>query len=290
MKGLSPSSPEELHAILEDALRSGKAIRLRSRVLRERGEARLEAILEFLLERGGRADLAGPLHAAVRELVLNAGKANLKRILFEDLNVDAADAAAYQAGMGVFRKQLISRQLSGFASRIKARNLYIHVVFRHSPQVLIIDIENPFGLFAAEETRIREKFRQAAGADNLFDFYVAHGDQVEGAGMGIAMVLILLEQAGLSRRCLSIYTAPVRKCGSGEAEGAGSAAEARTISRIIVPLDAGYRTPRERFEADLDRRGCSAEELRAKVRSGEIVYRLLENAADGATAQSGQTD
>ncbi len=252
----------EIEATLAEAFRNYKTIVLRSRLLRDRGEEKLEIIVDRLLQFLNRHDLAGPIYAAVRELVQNASKANLKRILFEDLGVDPDDDSRYQEGMQIFRRQLIRTKLKGYAPRIVEKRLYFKIRFEYSPEVIVATVRNPFELYEAEEARIRQKFVQARGIDNLYDFYLKHGDTVEGAGMGIAMVLILLNQAGFASRCLSIFTD--RRAGE-------------TVSRMILPLREDYRPPRERFVDEQERRGVTAEALRDMMTRGEVRIPIFEN-------------
>ena len=73
---------------LQTAFNEYRGITFRARLLKEQGEVKLEAIVDRLLRFLNREDLVGPIYAAVRELVQNASKANLKRLLFEDLGID----------------------------------------------------------------------------------------------------------------------------------------------------------------------------------------------------------
>jgi hypothetical protein len=259
------SSGESLQETLSRAFRDYTTIVLKSPLLRETGEEKLETIVDRLLRFLGHPDLIGPVYAAVRELVQNASKANLKRLLFEELRVDPNDSRDYLEGMSVFRQRLIQSRIKGHADLFRARGFYFKIAFQYNTKVLCIRVINPFPLFAAEERRIREKFLHAAGADNLYEFYLRHGDAVEGAGMGIAMVQILLCQAGFSHRALSIYSEPAR---------------GQTVSRIILPLDHEYISPRERFAQEQRRRGISAEELRSEMWRGGIAFPMLSSVVE----------
>jgi predicted ATPase len=245
---------------VEQALASDASLTLRSNALRDSGEEKLEYIVERLFERLERPEIAGPIYSSVRELVQNANKANIKRVLFEDLQVNPDDTGDYQEAMTVFRRQLIRTKIGGFVERLHRRQLFVDVNFRYSRDAVAISVRNAAPLYSAEEARIRAKFRSANSFDNLYDFYLDYGDQVEGAGMGIAMVLILLAQMGLDSRLFTIFADHKRGL---------------TVSRLIAPLRADYRSPRRRFAEELAESGLSAEELRARVRTGEFKLPLV---------------
>ncbi len=238
---------------MDQAIRSGKKITLRSYLLQEKGEAKLEMIVEKILTHLDREDLFGPVYAAVRELVQNASKANLKRILFNDMSLNPLSEEDYKLGMEVFRKCIVESKLGQYRIRIKERHLYFTVTFEFDRKVLIATVKNRFPLFPAEEIRIREKFIFARNMDNLYDFFLTYGDMAEGAGMGIAMVEILLTQAGLDAHNFTIFT-----------DGTSS----ETVARIIVPVSEDYVSTRRQFDQERERLGITAEEMRDRVKDG----------------------
>ena len=96
---------------LDEAFEAGKRITLQSHLLSESGEQSLERMVDFVFRRLGHRTMGGPIYAAVRELVQNAAKANMKRVLFEELEVDPAIESQYAEAMLVFREQLIASRL-----------------------------------------------------------------------------------------------------------------------------------------------------------------------------------
>ncbi|MCP5481034.1 MAG: hypothetical protein H7A21_06355 [Spirochaetales bacterium] len=249
---------------LEEAFDAGKRITLQSHLLSESGEQSLERMVEFVFQRLGHRVVGGPIYAAVRELVQNAAKANMKRVLFEELEVDPAIESQYAEAMLVFREQLIASQLKRFGPRIRELGLFFRVCMDYSSEVVSIAVINDFGLYEPEERRIRQKFIQAGDIDSLVDYFVHFSDSAEGAGMGIAMVKILLQQAGLVPRGFSIFTVDGNR---------------RTVARLIVPLTKTYKMPRDRFTERCLELGCRPEELRAKVHAGEVSFPIFSDRA-----------
>ena len=246
---------------IDAAIQSGKKLTLRSYLLRERGEEILRYMVTAAMTHVGFEDLAGPIHAAARELVQNASKASLKRILFRELELDPANPQDYEKGIQEFRKYLVESKISHYRERIAGKGLFFTASLEWNEAALLITVKNFNALLEVEDRRIREKFTFARTLDNLYDFYIQHGDVTEGAGMGIAMVEILLEEAGVDRHNFTIYS---------------DIEEDATIARIIFPLSKSYLSPRERFERELEKGEYSREELRELVRRGEISLPVME--------------
>ena len=244
----------ELDQTIKDALEKGRAITLRSYMIRDSGEEKLEKILQALLVHFDRRELSGPIHAAIRELVQNASKANLKRVVFNELGVNPYIEEEYQRGMDTFRRYLIKRQLVRYRHKIVEKDYHFNVRFKFNDRVMFITVSNRFPLHPTEDRRIRERFTHAQALDNLYDFYMNYGDTTEGAGMGIAMVELLLSQAGIHRHNFTIFT---------------DHKENATVARMIIPLASDYITPRDQFEAERQRRDISAADLRYLIQQGE---------------------
>ena len=164
---------------IRQAVRSRKRIVLITYHLKEKGERDLEGAIHELLTFYGKDDLVGPVHAAIRELVQNAAKANLKRIVFHDLNLDPTDPNQYEEGMQYFRDSLVESRIAEYQSRLKAENIYTRIVIQPTDDVLIFSVENRFPLYPSEEARIREKFKTSASIDNLYDYYMEFSCIVE---------------------------------------------------------------------------------------------------------------
>lgn len=246
---------DALEQAIDRALENGKPIWIRAHLLRDAGENALQEIVTRLFDFYGQPVMASPVHAAIRELVQNASKASLKRIVFEDLGLDPLNAADYEKGILLFRKYLVESQLSRYRKSFARRGLDFTIRFEHRPYVVLATVENRAELLPHEEARVRDKFRLAQELDNLFDFYIKFGDNTEGAGMGIAMVEILLQEAGIERHNFTIACVP----------DSGT-----TTARILVPLSADYVAPRVRFAKMLAEGGQSADALRTLVRSGKV--------------------
>ncbi len=239
---------------IREALENNRTLTLRSYMIRDSGEEKLEKILQALLVHFDRRELSGPIHAAIRELVQNASKANLKRVVFNELGVNPYIEEEYERGMDTFRRYLIKRQLIRYRAKIVEKDYHFNVRFKFNNRVMFISVTNRFPLHPTEDRRIRERFTHAQALDNLYDFYMNYGDTTEGAGMGIAMVELLLSQAGIHRHNFTIFTDHKQNC---------------TVARMIIPLAEDYVAPRMQFETERNRRAVTSDDLRYLIHTGE---------------------
>ncbi|MBU43764.1 MAG: hypothetical protein CMN76_11130 [Spirochaetaceae bacterium] len=247
---------------IKEAVQSGKKIVLITFHLKEKGERDLEGAIHEVLNFYGKEDLVGPVHAAIRELVQNAAKANLKRIVFKDLGLDPGNPEQYEEGMQHFRDNLVESRIAEYQSRLRAENIYTRIIIQPLDDVLLFSVENRFPLYPSEEARIREKFKTSAAIDNLYDYYMEFSDHIEGAGMGIAMIEILLRQVGLDSRSFTIHYDP---------------ATAHTVGRFLIPLKEGVKTNRQQFQELLKQKETRPHELRSSIQQGELHLPLVSS-------------
>lgn len=241
------TSIEELERELPDNVARRKVLSLVTYSMSEYGEEVLKRLAGAILKTYNRMDLFDIVYTAAKELVINATKANLKRALFRKLALNLDDPAQYEAGMNYFRSQLTEEKLRSYKQTFKDMNLPVVCTFYYSPDVVHIKVKNNFPLHHAEEKRIRDKFKSATSFTSLLDFFMEHGDDTEGAGLGLTMVGILLDQSGVDRHAFTLY--------SSEKYG-------ETIARLEIPLTDDYISKRKVFEIELKDRRLTPDTLR----------------------------
>lgn len=241
---------------IKRAISAGAPLQFRSYMLTPRGERLLKTMVELSLERYDREDLSSLLLSTFHELIQNAFKAGLKRLLLKERRLNPLDPVEYQIGLQELQSSLPARKVRRRAGALVAEGIYFTVTLRCHPGRLEAWVGNLFPLLPEEERRIRQKFNLARESDSLYDFFLRHGDSTEGSGMGIAMVEILLMESGFQRRNLTVYTAPSGKT---------------TVAHLVLPFDRTYISPRSVFDRELQKCGCSPEELRRLVRSGRVI-------------------
>ena len=98
-------------------------------------------------------------------------KANLKRVLFQQLKLDINDEDDYESGMDFFRRSLSEEKVKSYRGIFRELNLPVTTTIYYNMNVLNIKVKNNFMLETIEERRIRDRFSKATSFTNLFDFF-----------------------------------------------------------------------------------------------------------------------
>ena len=165
----------------------------------------LDGIVETCLSELGQEKVREALSYCVKELILNAEKANAKRIYFEERSLDILSREDYEKGMRGFRTAL-SEDLEHFLSRLRETRTSIDVVFHYRDGEFTVSVKNAGTLAPGEQARIKDRFDRARSSHSFSDALETSLDHTEGAGLGIVMVLQFLKTIGLGERALSIRT------------------------------------------------------------------------------------
>lgn len=248
-------SKEQLAGVIDGALDRGQAVSLVTYYLTDYGEMVLNMIADRILSRYNRPELTDLIYTALKELVMNATKANLKRIIITEEGLNPDDPEDYEKGMRLFKANLPEKRINQFRPKFRIHDLPVKVRFDYRPYLAMrIRITNRFPLLSREEERVREKFKHAGNYSDLVQFYMDHGDESEGAGMGLTLVVILMSQLGIDRRLFNVYSHPDT---------------AETVASLEIPLAEHYESERQRFDRERERTGMHPDDFRRLFRKRE---------------------
>ena len=175
------------------AVNEGKRIRFVTYSLTDTMERQLDFVIAAILKKHHHPALQSTLYSCLKELVVNATKANAKRVYFEGLGLDINDPDQYRSGMQKLKGSISEKWIREYGEKARLRGLETSITFDHTDDGLRILVLNDTDLIGADETRIREKLSEGMSYDDLLSFYMANGDQTEGEGMGLVMNLLLLK-------------------------------------------------------------------------------------------------
>ena len=230
----------EIKEIVQDAVNQNNILSMKTYLLSDYGENILKIIASTILEKFNRIDLMEISYSSAKELVINATKANLKRVMYKELGLDITNPDDYNKGLDQFKDNLTEDKISTYKHFFKKYDLPVTATFYYTKDVLNIKVKNNFPLLPIEEERIRDKFQKATSFSSLIDFFMEYGDSTEGAGMGITMVGILLDQSGISKHSFSLYSSDKYQ---------------ETVAKIEIPLHDDYISKREMFQRELKEKG-----------------------------------
>lgn len=217
---------ESLKKIIED----GKSFHMKFYVIDDDIEHRVEAALNMIMAKFDRIETAGVLYTCVKELMINATKANLKRILFEKNTLDIDNEDEYIEGMLEFRNALNDESYLSYLKELKAKDYWVSIRFEYCKDGIHLNVINNAHISPIENQRLREKLKRAMGYDNIAEFYLDQGDEIEGAGMGIALIVMLLKGMEIDPALFRI----------------GNTNDNKTFARLEVPLTENFVSYREK--------------------------------------------
>ena len=207
------------------AIRSGIPLSITTYTLpREMSEYMEEVLVSFLSELG-QEHMGTYLRYCLNELVTNAKKANTKRIYFREKNLDLFDDAEYEIGMKTFKEETLTN-IRHYLAMQKLTGLYVKLILQTRNNKIKIEVRNNSTLTFREYKRMHDKLSRAQQYTSVDQAMTQVVDLSEGAGLGIIIMILMLEKIGLTEENFQIL------CENGE-----------TITRIILPINE--KTQRE---------------------------------------------
>ncbi|MCX8028580.1 MAG: hypothetical protein N2712_01105 [Brevinematales bacterium] len=227
---INVKSDEEFIKLVSELIKGGKYFYLKFYGISHEIERRVNIVISKIFENYCRQDLSDIIYTCVKELILNASKANIKRVVFEENNVNINDEKSFLLGMIKFKEELSEINLPKYMSKLAEKDLYISVAFYHSKDGVRIEVVNNVSMSEFENRRIREKLKKAMGYDDISQFYLEQGDELEGAGLGIALIVMLLKGVGIDPSLFRI----------------SGPNNSYVLARIEVPLTESYVSVRRK--------------------------------------------
>lgn len=189
----------------------------------------VKSIVDAIFLRLRKPGLADPLYNGVKEVIINGLKANIKRIIFTDNGFDLDSESETEEGMRMFKEYILASAPEEIENELIRHNFHILIYFFLSEDGLRIEVWNNCELSEIEERRIRDKFRNSLKYRNIMEFMNDHGDSLEGAGLGLFLLVLMLRQMGVDPNYFRV----------------GMNDEGYTVSRIEIPLSEKYAAIRE---------------------------------------------
>lgn len=188
-------------------------------------------IIAEILRKFGQERYVELLYTIAKELVTNGIKANQKRVFFEDHGFDIRNPEQYTIGLEKFRDKFSENMSEVYGKRCLARGVHVWININYSENGIFLEIINNTPMIKTEENRMRQKIKRALTYSDIAEFYLdnmENGEDMEGAGLGIAMVMILLKNQNIDTNLFRIL-----------------AKDSYTMARVEIPFNAKYVSQRE---------------------------------------------
>lgn len=208
---------------ISKAINSGIPLVITTYTLPHEMEVYMSDVLTAFLTELEQGQMVEQLNYCLNELMTNAKKANTKRIYFQQKNLDITNANDYEEGLKTFKTDTLNN-INYYLQLQKKAGLYVKMILQVRNNKIKIEIRNNSSLTIFEYKRIHDKLSRAQQYNSLEDAFAQILDDSEGAGLGLIIMILMLEKIGLEEECFQTI------CENGE-----------TITRIILPLSEKTR-------------------------------------------------
>jgi len=204
---------------IKKAIQSGLPLTITTYTLPKEIEVYIEQVIEAFLRQMDQLKLKDYIVYCVQELVVNAKKANTKRVFFNECGLDINKPDDYAAGMARFKEETYGN-IAHYLQLQKEKGLYIKVSLQIKRNTIHIEIRNNSTANKMEQLRIQDKLARSRQYDSLEDAFSSVLDDTEGAGLGLVILVLMLKKMGLSDDAFLLKTK-----------------EKYTVASISIPLD-----------------------------------------------------
>ncbi|MDR1506479.1 MAG: hypothetical protein LBI67_05190 [Treponema sp.] len=180
-------------------------------------ERYIEKVVGLFLEYIRQPALADNIVYCVQELVVNAKKANTKRVYFLEKGLDLSRPDDYNAGMETFREETLNN-IQHYLDLQREKGLYIKLILHLKNDKITIEVRNNSIITLEELERIHRRLVKARSYSDVEDAMINILDDSEGSGLGLVILILMMKKLGLSEKSFSILRT-----------------NSETVARIIIP-------------------------------------------------------
>ncbi|HON77903.1 MAG TPA: hypothetical protein PK544_05395 [Spirochaetota bacterium] len=185
---------------LEQAIVSSKPVRLVAYSVSPVIESALKKILFTYLKAQGCEVLHDSLYTAVKELLINAIKANYKNIYFENYSSKnkAEEIIGYNTALELFKLELGRDEGTYLSNIARNRNMNAEIIWRQTGEQMRVDVVNPVSMTELEIQNVRKKMDFARRCVDISEYFLNEEDDPnqEGAGLGLILIMMILKSLG----------------------------------------------------------------------------------------------
>ncbi len=204
---------------LSSRLNEGKNIRLSFHYYNKDIIHFISSLFTKILSRNNIVFLQSTIITVLRELIVNAVKANSKRTYFMSKSLDINNEIDYSQGMINF-KEYITKNQRQCEEDLKKSSYKVTLEIKHEKNGLNIFVSNNVPMHPDELEKIRERINKAKQYNDFSEVYGEVVDDSEGEGLGILLTILFLRNSGIGENSLTY-----------------NSDKTRTISALKVPFE-----------------------------------------------------
>ncbi len=211
--------------------RKGKTTSISFFTLDKGAEQTIRHEIEEIFKDTVKDDWRGIIYTCVKELMVNASKANIKKTFFVEARINEEDRAKYEIAKVKVKKLMNDNYFYYLRQKLQKHSNNVEVTFKDRGKGIVISVKNPNPLLPDEEANIRYMLSQAmSNEDSDLSLFYNEGTENtgEGASLGLILIINLLRQMGINPATFRV-----------------GIIDNGTIARLEIPLDDKYKPMRK---------------------------------------------
>ncbi|MBP7735836.1 MAG: hypothetical protein KA369_07680 [Spirochaetes bacterium] len=173
-------------------------------------EKQIRRIILDILTAHERTELMAPIFASVKELIINAIKANYKNIYFEDYDPKnkSHEIIDYNKALELFKLEISRENINIFEEFARRDDLKAVIDLWTADKTLHVKVMNPVRMTETETINVNKKLTDAENCRDLADYCIKNIEDPhrEGAGLGLVLIKMMLKSLNAPNDSLVIST------------------------------------------------------------------------------------
>ena len=167
---------------ISSKIEKGEPIRLSFKYVNEKVLMVLNSILARILAKNDQIYLLNSVITILREIIINALKANAKRIFFLKSNLDINDERMYRKGMNKFKKDVVGN-FDSIETDLRHSDFHVLITFALNSDTIQISVTNNSPILPAELERINYRIEKAIKYNDFSEAYAEIEDEARWAAI-----------------------------------------------------------------------------------------------------------
>jgi hypothetical protein len=187
-----------------------KPIKIRAYTISNSEEQRIRKALIIILKKHKAMNMMAPVYTCLKELLINAIKANYKNIYFEGYQPqnDSDKVIQYDTALKLFKLELTRKNAKYLGKLAKKFRIGVDILLHADDDTLTMKVVNPVAMTEIEKQNVLSKIEASRKYDDLTAYFFDDKNNAlnEGAGLGIFIISLMLRNIGVKEDGFQIST------------------------------------------------------------------------------------
>jgi hypothetical protein len=192
---------------LDEAINQNKRIKILAYSVSDYVEHRMKQVLELIFKKYKKPEMVPPVYTCVKELLINAVKANFKNIYFEGYSSKNSSESIidYELALKLFKLELSRENAQHLEKLARMYDMKAEVTIQTMDNKLQITVKNPVEMTEREKNNVQYKLECGSRYGDITEYFAENDDDTvtdsdEGAGLGIILISLMLRSMGAGNR------------------------------------------------------------------------------------------